>query len=61
MRFPNMPSAAGSAKRNQGERNLTFNDFKSSFLESVTEFSIIDMVLAMLFALYRGPVYISHL
>ncbi|MGI6497975.1 MAG: DUF4956 domain-containing protein [Oscillospiraceae bacterium] len=33
---------------------MTFNDFKSSFLESVTEFSIIDMVLAMLFACIVG-------
>ena len=34
---------------------MTFNDiFKSSFLESVTEFSFIDMLLAMLFACIVG-------
>ena len=34
---------------------MTFNDiFKSSFLESVTEYSFIDMLLAMLFACIVG-------
>ena len=34
---------------------MSFNDiFKSSFLESVTEFSVIDTVIGMLFALVIG-------
>lgn len=34
---------------------MTFNDiFKSSFLESVTEFSVIDMLIGMLFACIVG-------
>lgn len=34
---------------------MTFNDiFQSSFLENVTEFSIVDMVIGMLFALVIG-------
>lgn len=34
---------------------MTFNDiFKSSFLESITEFSFLDMALAMLFAFAGG-------
>ena len=34
---------------------MTFKDiFKSSFLESVTEFSAIDTLIEMLFALVRG-------
>ena len=34
---------------------MTFNDiFKSSFLESVTEFSILDTVIGLLFAMAVG-------
>ena len=34
---------------------MTFNDvFKSSFLESVTEFSAVDTVIGMIFALVIG-------
>ena len=34
---------------------MTFNDiFKSSFLESVTEFSAVDTLIGMLFALVIG-------
>lgn len=34
---------------------MTFNDiFKSSFLESVTEFSVVDTLIGMLFALVAG-------
>ncbi len=34
---------------------MTFNDiFKSGFLESVTEFSVLDTLLAMLFSLFIG-------
>lgn len=34
---------------------MTFNDiFKSSFLESVTEFSLLDTCIGMIFALVIG-------
>ncbi len=34
---------------------MTFNDiFKSSFLESVTEFSVLDVLIGMAFALVLG-------
>ena len=34
---------------------MTFSDiFKSSFLESVTEFSVLDTLIGMLFALIVG-------
>ena len=34
---------------------MTFNDiFKSSFLESVTEFSVVDTLIGLLFALIVG-------
>ena len=37
------------------ERKMTFNDiFKSSFLESVKEFSVVDTLVGLLFALIIG-------
>ncbi len=37
------------------DKKMTFNDvFKSSFLESVTEFSVVDTVIGMIFALVIG-------
>jgi len=54
-----MKHAGGLDKENLGsfgmEENMTFNDiFKSGFLENITEFSVVDTLIGMLFALVIG-------